>query len=185
MYSSVTTNWLINIGGQLSVTFVHQQQFSSCMVAADDGIEASAVVCLRHPLKGTKGAIRGAPLLQFEVSTVYVQVIDLHSNKDLMWDEVTEYLKSLQMQIQGGKQRIQEAMLQAVDFLLLLIAEISLGTLAKVSDENFGAVGYTYTIIAFWNNEGHDIANGPREMAHSDFVYAGGVHGKLIMLESK
>ncbi|GKA27950.1 hypothetical protein Tco_0714118 [Tanacetum coccineum] len=86
---------------------------------------------------------------------------------------------------EGGKQRIQEAMLQAVDFLILFIAGISLGTLAKVSDENFGAVGYTYTIIAFWNNEGHYIANGPWEMAHSDFVYAGGVHGKLIMLESK
>nr|XP_043624309.1 ABC transporter G family member 28-like [Erigeron canadensis] len=48
-----------------------------------------------------------------------------------------------------AKQRIREARLQAVDFLLLLIAGISLGTLAKVSDENFGAVGYTYTIIAF------------------------------------
>ncbi|GKC27865.1 ABC transporter G family member 28-like protein [Tanacetum coccineum] len=50
-----------------------------------------------------------------------------------------------------AKQRIREARLQAVDFLLLLIAGISLGTLAKVSDENFGAVGYTYTIIAFYN----------------------------------
>ncbi|PWA90269.1 pleiotropic drug resistance protein PDR/CDR [Artemisia annua] len=48
-----------------------------------------------------------------------------------------------------AKQRIREARLQAVDFILLLIAGISLGTLAKVSDENFGAVGYTYTIIAF------------------------------------
>lgn len=48
-----------------------------------------------------------------------------------------------------AKQRIREARLQAVDYLLLLIAGISLGTLAKVSDENFGAVGYTYTIIAF------------------------------------
>ncbi|GJZ77452.1 hypothetical protein Tco_0642124 [Tanacetum coccineum] len=50
----------------------------SCMVAADDSIEASIVVCLRRPLK----------------------VIDLHSDKDLMLDEVIEYLKSLQMQIQ-------------------------------------------------------------------------------------
>ncbi|KAK1435134.1 hypothetical protein QVD17_00894 [Tagetes erecta] len=48
-----------------------------------------------------------------------------------------------------AKQRVREARLQAVDFLLLLIAGISLGTLAKVSDENFGAVGYTYTIIAY------------------------------------
>ncbi|XP_071711737.1 ABC transporter G family member 28-like [Rutidosis leptorrhynchoides] len=48
-----------------------------------------------------------------------------------------------------AKQRIREARLQGVDFLLLLIAGISLGTLAKASDENFGAVGYTYTIIAF------------------------------------
>ncbi|KAM0013873.1 putative ABC transporter, AAA+ ATPase domain, P-loop containing nucleoside triphosphate hydrolase [Helianthus debilis subsp. tardiflorus] len=48
-----------------------------------------------------------------------------------------------------AKQRIREARLQAVDLVLLLIAGISLGTLAKVSDENFGAVGYTYTIIAY------------------------------------
>ncbi|KAI3823263.1 hypothetical protein L1987_04696 [Smallanthus sonchifolius] len=48
-----------------------------------------------------------------------------------------------------AKQRIREARLQAVDLLLLLIAGISLGTLAKVSDENFGVVGYTYTIIAY------------------------------------
>nr|GEW25398.1 reverse transcriptase domain-containing protein [Tanacetum cinerariifolium] len=58
-----------------------------------------------------------------------------------------------------------------------------LGTLAQVSDENFRAVGYTYTIVAFWNNKGHDIANGPQEMVDAYFVYAGGVHGKLIMLE--
>ncbi|KAI7724924.1 hypothetical protein M8C21_012702 [Ambrosia artemisiifolia] len=48
-----------------------------------------------------------------------------------------------------AKQRIREARLQAVDLLLLLIAGIALGTLAKVSDENFGVVGYTYTIIAY------------------------------------
>nr|GEV84415.1 major facilitator superfamily domain, general substrate transporter [Tanacetum cinerariifolium] len=86
-------------------------------------------------------------------------------------------------------------------------AGISLGTLAKVSDENFGAVGYTYTIISFCrigffavymadehpsieithdgNNEGYDIANGPQEMVDANFVYAGGVHRKLIMLERK
>ncbi|KAK3041012.1 hypothetical protein RJ639_026724 [Escallonia herrerae] len=47
-----------------------------------------------------------------------------------------------------GKQRLREARIQAVDYLILLIAGICLGTLAKVSDETFGATGYTYTIIA-------------------------------------
>ncbi|OVA18036.1 ABC transporter-like [Macleaya cordata] len=47
-----------------------------------------------------------------------------------------------------GKQRLREARIQAVDFLILLLAGACLGTLAKVSDETFGAVGYTYTIIA-------------------------------------
>ncbi|KAI3840529.1 hypothetical protein MKX03_007223 [Papaver bracteatum] len=46
------------------------------------------------------------------------------------------------------KQRLREARIQAVDFLLLLLAGICLGTLAKVSDETFGALGYTYTVIA-------------------------------------
>ncbi|KAK3042559.1 hypothetical protein RJ639_001553, partial [Escallonia herrerae] len=45
-----------------------------------------------------------------------------------------------------GKQRLRDARIQAVDFLILLIAGICLGTLAKVSDETFGATGYTYTI---------------------------------------
>ncbi|CAN0898909.1 ABC transporter G family member 28 [Linum grandiflorum] len=47
-----------------------------------------------------------------------------------------------------GKQRLREARTQAVDYLILLLAGICLGTLAKVSDETFGSVGYTYTIIA-------------------------------------
>ncbi|KAK6926750.1 ABC transporter family G domain [Dillenia turbinata] len=46
------------------------------------------------------------------------------------------------------KQRLREARIQAVDFLILLIAGICLGTLAKVTDESFGALGYTYTVIA-------------------------------------
>ncbi|KAK6246884.1 hypothetical protein QUC31_018449 [Theobroma cacao] len=47
-----------------------------------------------------------------------------------------------------GKQRLRDARTQAVDFLILLLAGICLGTLAKVSDETFGALGYTYTVIA-------------------------------------
>ncbi|OMO67395.1 ABC transporter-like protein [Corchorus capsularis] len=47
-----------------------------------------------------------------------------------------------------GKQRLREARTQAVDYLILLLAGICLGTLAKVSDETFGAMGYTYTVIA-------------------------------------
>ncbi|XP_030961560.1 ABC transporter G family member 28-like [Quercus lobata] len=47
-----------------------------------------------------------------------------------------------------GKQRLREARTLAVDFLILLLAGICLGTLAKVSDETFGSLGYTYTVIA-------------------------------------
>nr|XP_017239355.1 PREDICTED: putative white-brown complex homolog protein 30 [Daucus carota subsp. sativus] len=47
-----------------------------------------------------------------------------------------------------GKQRLREARSQAADFLILLLAGACLGTLAKSSDEEFGALGYTYTIIA-------------------------------------
>ncbi|XAR51040.1 Sulfate-transporting ATPase [Bertholletia excelsa] len=46
------------------------------------------------------------------------------------------------------KQRLREANVQAADYLILLIAGAALGTLAKVSDETFGALGYTYTVIA-------------------------------------
>ncbi|XP_058212810.1 putative white-brown complex homolog protein 30 [Rhododendron vialii] len=47
-----------------------------------------------------------------------------------------------------GKQRLREAKIQAADYLILLLAGAALGTLAKVSDETFGALGYTYTVIA-------------------------------------
>lgn len=47
-----------------------------------------------------------------------------------------------------GKQRLRDAKVQAVDLLILLLAGACLGTLAKASDESFGAAGYTYTIIA-------------------------------------
>ncbi|KAK1275523.1 ABC transporter G family member 28 [Acorus gramineus] len=47
-----------------------------------------------------------------------------------------------------GKQRLREARIQGVDFLILFLAGACLGTLAKVSDETFGALGYTYTVIA-------------------------------------
>ncbi|XP_074379277.1 putative white-brown complex homolog protein 30 [Apium graveolens] len=47
-----------------------------------------------------------------------------------------------------GKQRLREARGQAADYLILLLAGACLGTLAKANDEEFGALGYTYTIIA-------------------------------------
>ncbi|RWR79394.1 putative white-brown complex protein 30 [Cinnamomum micranthum f. kanehirae] len=47
-----------------------------------------------------------------------------------------------------GKQRLREVRIQIADFLILLLAGACLGTLAKVSDESFGALGYTYTVIA-------------------------------------
>ncbi|KAF5729490.1 ABC transporter G family member 24-like isoform X1 [Tripterygium wilfordii] len=46
-----------------------------------------------------------------------------------------------------AKQRLREARIQATDYLILFLAGACLGSLAKVTDENFGAVGYTYTII--------------------------------------
>ncbi|XP_065870875.1 ABC transporter G family member 24-like [Euphorbia lathyris] len=47
-----------------------------------------------------------------------------------------------------GKQRLRESRIQAIDYLILLLAGACLGSLAKVNDQNFGAPGYTYTIIA-------------------------------------
>ncbi|KAI9196459.1 hypothetical protein LWI28_024143 [Acer negundo] len=47
-----------------------------------------------------------------------------------------------------GKQRLREAWTQSVDYLILLLAGICLGTLAKVSDETFGSQGYIYSVIA-------------------------------------
>ena len=56
-----------------------------------------------------------------------------------------------------GKQRLRDARIQAVDYLILLLAGACLGTIAKVSDESFGAVGYTYTVIAICKSSNSDI----------------------------
>ncbi|KVH95359.1 KAT8 regulatory NSL complex subunit 3/Testis-expressed sequence 30 protein [Cynara cardunculus var. scolymus] len=45
----------------------------SCMVAAENDIGASAVVCLGYPLKATKGAVRDEPLLQLTIPIMFVQ----------------------------------------------------------------------------------------------------------------
>ncbi|GJZ91996.1 KAT8 regulatory NSL complex subunit 3 [Tanacetum coccineum] len=58
---------------QPPLILVGKSMGSSCMVAVEDGAKASAVVCLGYPLKGTKGAIRDAPLLQLKVPTMFVQ----------------------------------------------------------------------------------------------------------------
>lgn len=47
-----------------------------------------------------------------------------------------------------AKQRLREARIQSIDYLILLLAGACLGLIAQGSDENFGAPGYTYTIIA-------------------------------------
>ncbi|KAK4354165.1 hypothetical protein RND71_026359 [Anisodus tanguticus] len=47
-----------------------------------------------------------------------------------------------------SKQRLREAKMQAIDYLILLVAGACLGSLTKVRDESFGAPGYTHTIIA-------------------------------------
>ncbi|KAF6140898.1 hypothetical protein GIB67_042311 [Kingdonia uniflora] len=47
----------------------------SCMVACQEGVKASVVVCLGYPLKGMKGALRDETLLELSVPTMFVQVI--------------------------------------------------------------------------------------------------------------
>ncbi|CAI9268079.1 unnamed protein product [Lactuca saligna] len=46
------------------------------------------------------------------------------------------------------RQRLREGRVQAADYLILLLAGTCLGTMAKVTDDTFGATGYQYTVIA-------------------------------------
>ncbi|CAA2997206.1 ABC transporter G family member 24-like [Olea europaea subsp. europaea] len=47
-----------------------------------------------------------------------------------------------------AKQRLREARVQAIDYLILLLAGASLGSLTKANDATFGYGAYTYSIIA-------------------------------------
>lgn len=46
------------------------------------------------------------------------------------------------------RQRTRDGRVQAADYLILLLAGACLGTMAKVTDDTFGATGYQYTVIA-------------------------------------
>ncbi|GKC44019.1 KAT8 regulatory NSL complex subunit 3, partial [Tanacetum coccineum] len=74
---------------QPPLILVGKSMGSSCMVAVEDGAKAFAVVCLGYPLKGTKGAIRDAPLLQLEVPTMFVQSTTWRSADDSSLCEYT------------------------------------------------------------------------------------------------
>lgn len=45
----------------------------SCMVAGEEGINASGIICLGYPLKGMNGSIRDEILLQLTVPVMFVQ----------------------------------------------------------------------------------------------------------------
>jgi hypothetical protein len=47
-----------------------------------------------------------------------------------------------------AKQRLRESTQQAVDYLILCIAGICIGTIARVRDDSFGVASYGYTIMA-------------------------------------
>ncbi|KAM0893377.1 hypothetical protein ACQ4PT_025129 [Festuca glaucescens] len=47
-----------------------------------------------------------------------------------------------------AKQRLREAVQQAVDYLILGIAGVCIGTITKVNDDTLGVASYGYTIIA-------------------------------------
>ncbi|GJR93399.1 KAT8 regulatory NSL complex subunit 3 [Tanacetum coccineum] len=74
---------------QPPLILVGKSMGSSCMVDVEDGAKAFAVVCLGYPLKGTKGAIRDAPLLQLEVPTMFVQSTTWRSADDSSLCEYT------------------------------------------------------------------------------------------------
>ncbi|KAL1367874.1 hypothetical protein HN51_021984 [Arachis hypogaea] len=45
------------------------------------------------------------------------------------------------------KQRLRESKIQAIDYLILLLAGACLGALSRGNDQKFGGVGYIYTVI--------------------------------------
>lgn len=47
-----------------------------------------------------------------------------------------------------AKQRLRESTQQAADYIILCIAGICIGTIARVRDDSFGSDSYGYTIMA-------------------------------------
>ncbi|KAI4382719.1 hypothetical protein MLD38_008646 [Melastoma candidum] len=75
--------------------------------------------------------------------------LNLFSSKDLSNRKTPNVFQQYRHFVgRVGKQRLRDARIQAVDYIILLLAGACLGALAKGGDESFGATGYTYTIIA-------------------------------------
>lgn len=61
---------------------------------------------------------------------------------------VNQSVTILSKRFRVAKQRLREATQQAVDYLILCIAGICIGTIARVRDDSFGVASYGYTIMA-------------------------------------
>lgn len=81
-------------------------------------------------------------------------------NTDSVYYNVRQSNKSLERKTPGvfaqyryylgrvAKQRLRESKQQAADYLILCIAGICIGTIARVRDDSFGVASYGYTIMA-------------------------------------
>ncbi|XXG89938.1 hypothetical protein AAC387_Pa12g1823 [Persea americana] len=66
----------------------------SCMVAGEEDVHASAIVCLGYPLKGINGAVRDDILLQLSVPIMFVQ-------RELI-ERMSQQAESLQSSVAGN-----------------------------------------------------------------------------------
>ncbi|KAF4352942.1 hypothetical protein G4B88_029110 [Cannabis sativa] len=146
-YKQLPVRWMLHNGYPVPMD----------MLQSADGMAASAGENSAHgastPGAGSDGQSFAGELwedmkcnVEMKKDTIqqnFLKSSDLSNRKTASWFQQYRYFLG-----RVGKQRLREARPQAVDFLILLLAGICLGTLAKVSDETFGSLGYTYTVIA-------------------------------------
>lgn len=69
--------------------------------------------------------------------------------KDLSNRQTPNFFKQFRLYLRRvAKQRFRDSRTQSQDYLILLLSGACIGILAKLTDENFGVLGYTYTLIA-------------------------------------
>ncbi|KAL3585989.1 hypothetical protein D5086_012856 [Populus alba] len=141
-HEQLPIRWMLHNGYPVPPDMLH---YADSIGATSSGLNSSAAESTEQSFAGDLWAdvVSSVELHRDHIERNYLKSKDLSNRRTPGVSRQYRYFVG-----RICKQRLREARLQAVDYLILLLAGACLGTLAKADDETFGSLGYTYTVIA-------------------------------------
>ncbi|KAG6769791.1 hypothetical protein POTOM_025453 [Populus tomentosa] len=141
-HEQLPIRWMLHNGYPVPPDMLH---YADSIGATSSGLNSSAAESTEQSFAGDLWAdvVSNVELHRDHIERNYLKSKDLSNRRTPGVSRQYRYFVG-----RICKQRLREARLQAVDYLILLLAGACLGTLAKADDETFGFLGYTYTVIA-------------------------------------